>query len=383
MPKLTPPFGALATSCTLVLAGCGLQADNLGNQAAEATPSELVASENFFDTSQYKGPISGDPNRVMVLGTAHLRGLPDAFDPMGLGPLIDRLAAWEPDRIAVENQPGTLCEYMRTFPSRHASTHDTYCFDPTRAGEITGMSVPEAVAEMDQELSEWIGSPNPAQRRELVALALSAGDQASAMMHWLALPETERLASAELDSELVTIVEDLVDRGGEVALIAAPLAARLGHDAVIAIDHQATHIARPAALNREDEGEAIAAAWDNEACAERLPAYNDAMSGTSSVEGVEAMYRLLNRPDQAELAFRCDWGAAMNEPSGGEYGRRYLAYWETRNLRMAANIREAMGADPGSKTLVIVGASHKPYLDHYLDQMHDVEVISTDVVLPE
>ena len=109
------------------------------------------------------------------------------------------------------------------------------------------------------------------------------------------------------------------------------------------MDHQATHIAAPSTLNREDEGAAIAAAWDNEACAERLPAFNGAMSKASSAEGVEAMYRLLNHPDQAELAFDCDWGAAMNEPSEGEYGRRYLAYWETRNLRMAANIREAMG----------------------------------------
>jgi hypothetical protein len=30
---------------------------------------------------------------------------------------------------------------------------------------------------------------------------------------------------------------------------------------------------------------------------------------------------------------------------------------------------------------VIVGASHKPYLDSYLDQMHDVRIVDATTVL--
>ena len=48
---------------------------------------------------------------------------------------------------------------------------------------------------------------------------------------------------------------------------------------------------------------------------------------------------------------------------------------------MASNIREIMMARPGMRTLVIVGASHKGYLEAYLDQMHDVRIISTDDIL--
>lgn len=48
---------------------------------------------------------------------------------------------------------------------------------------------------------------------------------------------------------------------------------------------------------------------------------------------------------------------------------------------MASTIREAIGDLPGSRTPVIVGASHKWYLEAYLNEMHDVRIVSTDAVL--
>jgi hypothetical protein len=72
---------------------------------------------------------------------------------------------------------------------------------------------------------------------------------------------------------------------------------------------------------------------------------------------------------------------ALEEPSPQGYGRLYVTSWETRNLRMAANIRNLMGPTPGMRTLVLVGASHKAYLDAYLDQMHDVRIIDVQTLL--
>ena len=60
-----------------------------------------------------------------------------------------------------------------------------------------------------------------------------------------------------------------------------------------------------------------------------------------------------------------------------------MSWWQTRNLRMAANIVEAAGNQPGAKMLVIVGASHKAYFDAYLDQMQDWELVSVDAVLAD
>jgi hypothetical protein len=48
---------------------------------------------------------------------------------------------------------------------------------------------------------------------------------------------------------------------------------------------------------------------------------------------------------------------------------------------MVANIRAAMGHDPGGRTLVIVGATHKPYFDAYLPMMHEVRLVPSAQVL--
>jgi hypothetical protein len=42
---------------------------------------------------------------------------------------------------------------------------------------------------------------------------------------------------------------------------------------------------------------------------------------------------------------------------------------------MVANIREVLGRQPGTRMLVVVGASHKGYYEAYLGQMRDVEII--------
>ena len=98
-------------------------------------------------------------------------------------------------------------------------------------------------------------------------------------------------------------------------------------------------------------------------------------------EGVLAIYRYYNRPATMQIAFDSDFGAALSDATAQNYGRRYAAWWETRNLRMVANIRAAMGAQPGARTLAIVGASHKGYFESYLNKMHDVRLVDAETIL--
>ncbi|TAH42145.1 MAG: hypothetical protein EYC71_11235, partial [Gammaproteobacteria bacterium] len=72
---------------------------------------------------------------------------------------------------------------------------------------------------------------------------------------------------------------------------------------------------------------------------------------------------------------------AMGDPSPQHYGQRYVAGWETRNLRMAANIRAAFRDRPGARVLVIVGNSHKPWLDHLLGLMQGIDLVDAQKIL--
>lgn len=346
-----------------------------------AAGAQAQESSRIFDPSKLKGPAKGAPNEVMVLGTSHLKYMPASFKPEHLQPLLARLAAWKPRIIAIENLSGPQCAFMRQHTQRYESTIKSYCWDPAPARAATGLDVPAATAEIDRLLANWPAKPTPAQRRHLAAVFLAGGEPVSALVQWLRLPQAERRAGDGLDATLVEVLDKrTADRGarGEDALIAAPLAAAVGLERVVAMDD---HTADAPDADPKAYGAAISKAWDNPATARRLAASKRLDEGATTPEGVMALYRADNDPAGAKLLFESDMGAALEEPSPQQFGRGYLGYWETRNLRMAANIREAIGFLPGSRTLVIVGASHKPYMEAYLHQMHDVRIVPSQQVL--
>lgn len=342
-----------------------------------ATVLHVPAIANDFSPRAFKLQY-GQPNQLLVLGTAHLSQLPKSFDPANLSGLLDRLATWHPDAIAIEALSGPQCAYLRSYPERYADTIKYYCWDTTPAREATGLDVPAATALAERMLASWPAAPIAAQRRQLASLLLAAGEPASATVQWLRLPLAERHAGDGLNQALVEILETLRQKRNEDYLVAAPLAARLGHERLYPMDD---HTSDAPAADEKAAGEAIMKAWDNRYTKERRNSSAALEAHLDTPAGVLAMYRAYNGAGQGELTFRSDFGAALEEPSPQRFGRSYVGSWETRNLRMAANIREVMTTRPGARMLVIVGASHKGYLDAYLEQMHDVRLASSEAIL--
>jgi hypothetical protein len=343
--------------------------------AASAGAQEAAT---IFDPGKLKGPAKGTPNEVLVLGTAHLSQLKEPFQPASLTLLQARLAAWRPQIIAIEALSGMQCDHARRFPHRYKDTVTDYCWDPAPARAATGLDVPAATAEAERLLAAWPASPAPAQRRRLAALFLAGGERASALVQWLRLPEAERHAGDGLDDALLAVLEKQRSRRNEDTLLAAPLAAALGLERVIAMDD---HTSDVMIADEQGFGAALKKAWDNPATARRRKADESLAPRLGDPQAVLEMYRGFNEPSQAKLVFDSDFGAALEEGSPQHFGRNYVGYWETRNLRMASNIRDAIAGQPGSRTLVIVGASHKGYLEAYLNQMHDVRIVNALQVL--
>lgn len=348
----------------------------LGSMAHAATDAPFRPS---FHPETLKGPPPGAPNEVLVLGMTHLSGLPESFKPEMAVPVVTRLAAWRPTAIATEDLSGLQCDSLRRYPVRYSVTVKDYCADPTAAGQATGLDVPAANAEAERLLAVWPAAPTAAERGHLAAVFLAAGERASALVQWLRLPERERHAGDGLTDGLVAELQKLKGRRNETTLIAAPLAAKLGLERVWSVDDHTADNDDPA--EQDAAGAAMMRAWDNPATAERRAQDAQLHAGLAAPDGLLAILRAYNAPDTAQMVYRSDFGAAFVEPSPQAFGRRYLAYWETRNLRMVANMRDVLGRKPGTRMLAIVGASHKGYYEAYLDQMHDVRLVDAMTVL--
>ena len=55
--------------------------------------------------------------------------------------------------------------------------------------------------------------------------------------------------------------------------------------------------------------------------------------------------------------------------------RSRMALWEVRNLNISSHIRRVTVMYPGKRIVVIIGVSHKPFLEAYLKQMVDMKIV--------
>ncbi|MFK7888904.1 MAG: DUF5694 domain-containing protein [Gammaproteobacteria bacterium] len=339
--------------------------------------SAAFATSPAIDFSGVQENLSGEPTQVLTLGTVHIAGQDeDTLPTEHLSMLLDKLEAFAPDVIAIESMPGESCDLLMRYASVYPDVWNTYCFDPQPALTSLNLSPSQAASELWAQLRDKAEPWTPAQRRHLAALFYAAGNPYSAALHWRQLDKDERKTDNHINDALLEAIEKRLASRNEVNVIAAALAARLNHDQLWPMDdHTADRIIARAQTNPYPVlSEEV---W-SKMPTENREHYEEGLAMFGSPDGVLRAYRHLNTPRSQQLTIDGDFGAAA---AHNATTRQYVAWWQARGLRMAANVIEAAGNQPGAKVLVLVGASHKAYFDAYLDQMHDIKIVDVESVL--
>jgi hypothetical protein len=339
------------------------------------------AAQAQIDLAQLDRDMVGPRAQVLVLGTAHLTYLKN-FKPASVDSVLDRLAAFKPDIITIEQLPGDECDLAARQPAKYG---DDYCvsnharggrrdwFDAAQAA--TGLDLPAAITEVDNTLKAWPAQPAPAQRRHLAALFLAAADPSSAYVQWLQLPEAERHPGDSLDAALVEELGRIGTKNNEDFQLAARLAARLGLPRVYPVDnHTGDNLNVP---DVKAYGRDIQAAWDaDRAPLNELEKRQDALA---QAPDLLPLYRSINDPANLRIVAENNVRAPLRAKSSA--GQLFVGGWEVRNLRMVANVRETFRERPGARVLSIVGSAHKPWFDAWLGQMQGVDIVDAEAVL--
>ena len=342
---------------------------------------ERTGAAPMIDFAGLQAQLGGEPTRILVLGTTHLNQLPEeAFDPSHLSLVMERLEAFAPDIIAIEAIGGRNCEQLRSFPELYPGVADRYCWEPDLALESLEMSQAEAASAAEETLRAWPDAPSAQDRRRLAALLYGAGEPWSAALQWARLDPAERLAADGISEALIARLDRHLASRNENRLMGVELGDRLGLETLAAMDDHSADIIQARAP--EALGPAIRSVWGAE---HPLEAEYDGLRATflGSPEGVRDGYLFLNSEPYQRFVIENDFGLAAATSEDSAVTRHYVAWWQARGLRMAANVIEATGNQPGARVLVIVGASHKAYFDAYLDQMHDIELVSVEEVLAD
>jgi Family of unknown function (DUF5694) len=352
--------------------------------ACATTPPVSPASTAYrpaVDFSSWRSALAGPTTKVATLGSQHLAELPNTIAPEALQPLLDKLAAFNPTIITHEGLSGEQCDMIQRHPTIYPEIYTDYCGGVMLGVRASGPSLPQARANVEETLKTWPASPTPAQRRRLASLFLASGDPPSAQVQWLQLPASERIVGDGIDRELLEVMAKIEKRQNETNKIGVALAVRLGLQRMYAIDDHTSDSIQ--ALAPEGFGVALRAHWTRPSNAE-VPAvkqYKALAGNMNSGEGVLAAFRFLNTPETQRAFVELDYRDALAAQSPQLFGRQYVSWFETRNLRMVANIRSAFGNSPGARVLNIVGASHKAYYEAYLAQMSEVELVDMATIL--
>ena len=336
--------------------------------------SSPFAAQAQIDLTALDRDMVGPRAQVLVLGSVHLNAMPEDFNSAALDGLLDRLAAFRPEIITIEALSGEECDLAARHPAKYGPD---YCAGTVAAKKATGLDVPAATAEVDRTLKGWPAQPTSAQRRHLAALFLAANDRASAYAQWLQLPDAERRVGDGIDAALVEMLGKIQMRNNENYQVGARLAARLGLQRLYAVDNHTGD--NHDFTDRPAFGRAIEAAW--QAGRTELDEREKREQALMRAPDLLPLYRYVNEPEHLRVLADVNVRAALRANSPEGYPQIWVAGWEIRNLRMAANIRETFRERTGGRVLSIVGASHKPWLDDWLGQLQGVEVVDVARVL--
>lgn len=337
--------------------------------------------DEAFDFSGVIEGLAGEPTRVLVLGTTHLSQIPDdAFEKEHFSLVLDKLEAFGPDLIAIEAIGGRGCDELRRYEAIYSGVADRYCVDPSAALNALGMTQADAFSSAALMLKNKMGEFSTAERRKLAVLFLGAGEPWSAVLQWSRLDLKDRHEGDLVSKEVKTELDRRLKSRNENNVLGVNLARRLRHERVAAMDdHTADFIyfAAPESL-----WPTVQEVWSTEDPL-KTEIFTRLSDYQGSAEKVQDGYLFMNSAAYQRATIDVDFGLAARTPDNDAVSRQYVAWWQTRGLRMAANVVEAAGNMPGSKVLVIVGASHKAYFDAYLAPMHDIEIVSVESVLTD
>lgn len=327
-------------------------------------------------------------SQVLVLGTPHLAGESDRLTPGHLQPLLERLAAFAPTRIAVESlsadEIATLAAHAPHAPAAAeilqmfaGSRHEL----GRRMQEQLGLDHAAAAQRAEALLATLADDAAPARRLELVALWLAAYEFDSAALQWSLLAEDERVGNTVVPDEVAARLDRWLASSNEIATLALPLARRLGLQRIHPIDSQYDGV-RTLSMPRD----ALEALFSDPARGTSMDPAHAAQSKRIADEAFAAgdlvpLYRHHNSGGYMDGdATQWRWLFARGQDSGLDRFR--YAMWELRNLRQAMYIVETAASTRSERVLVLVGSAHKAPLERILATQLSVELMPFGTITP-
>ncbi len=315
---------------------------------------------------------SRNPSQVLVLGTPHLSPYSDKVTDAHFAKVHQKLTEYAPKAILVESlRPEDI----------HTMLNDAQYLDrviPQFVGKefVALAKSMQTFLELDapSALAAFRALPyssEPKHLKKALKLAVAAYDKPNALLYWHYL-KAQNITPK--DQHIVAYFNEVSKKQSEISILAIPLAMKLKHPRLYAMDD---HFDKAAFLKILP---ALSKAIESSGMKEKIIASGYISKPTAIIEkAIESgdftsVYHYFNSKEYQTQVRDVEWSSFVAEAFPNDVGQSRLALWDVRNFNMASHIMGVIATHPQERLLVIVGANHKLFLENHLANAMAVSV---------
>lgn len=331
----------------------------------------LCIQANLFSQNGIK------KTEILILGTPHLFQI-DQFENSMLDKVKEKLNTHDFEVICIEKMPGQLLYDI-------ASRKDSAFNDMKRMqrhlklADSVQAHLGKNFLESKQNITHLLSKNHLTNkdRKNLFYNFIATTNIASAALQYLYLKDETALFVSSFDKEIVQYIEKELASSNEYYSLAVPLAFHKQLNKIEPIDNlQDMALLAKYYPTFEDE---MKNNPDFIANVLKAPVFikSDSLK-TQAVKNkdLSELYSYVNSDEFMKEDYNAQWKIWFETNFSSNSDRARYSLWEMRNLQISANILDVVARNPTKNILVIIGASHKYFLEKYLRQIPDIEIIN-------
>ncbi len=315
---------------------------------------------------------------VLILGTYHLSQVED-FEIKMLDNVVLKLEAFDFDAICIEKMPGEL---INDIQSRKDSAYE----DLLEYYEKTRLSFADSIqkklgigfVKAEKRTSDVLKkeSLTDRDRVKLIEYSIASSDLYTATLQYEYIKDKSMLRNSNLNKNMMETLSKYSGSSNEIFSLALRISQNQNIQKLELIDNMQDesflykHF--PAFIqdytDNQDQFKDIVNAPVFLKIAELLA------SGVENKDLLD-LYLFMNSEAYKKQDFEAQHAIWLKTHFESGTDRARYSLWEMRNLQMTANILRVCAFYPGKRIVVIIGASHKSFIEKYLKQIPDIELL--------
>lgn len=322
--------------------------------------------------------------RVMVVGSYHLSNVTTPLNASSLQSVVNTIDKFNPTAIGVESlRPQDIITMINsgdTYQDVTTGFVGSAFIKLARATqEQLGITANQAIQQLEALTAQ--SDLSEEQRARAVSLAIASYNKYVALLHWqrLNIP----IGSDVISPEINRYLEQLAKQNNEINHLASPLASAADIETLYPIDDH---------LDKDIYPRVVAQLMDSYKASEYAVEFANSEYVSKPIAlAAEAektgdwlsLYAWMNSEEYISQTLDKEWRMFIDKDLDVNPALARVALWEVRNLNMASNIMRVVASNVGGNIVIIVGASHKAFLDQYLENMIGVSVVQFSDYLPQ